>query len=195
VRWAGRCEIRRESHLAWHIDGAHTLESIQVTARWFSEQIESSTSKPPSQSRQPRILIFNQQTRDASALAKELYSTLQSSIASEGASPFSHVLFTTNQTFNQGYKPDLVSMNTNQQDVDTLAVQKALARTWSEIDASAEVRVLRTIEEAVAAARAITRDHCEQATDADAEVMALVTGSLHLVGGALEVLETGTAVQ
>lgn len=85
-------------------------------------------------------------------------------------------------------------MNTNQQDVDTLAVQKALASTWSEIDASAEVHVLRTIEEAVAAARAITRDH-STATGVDTEVMVLVTGSLHLVGGALEVLESGNTAQ
>jgi folylpolyglutamate synthase len=81
-------------------------------------------------------------------------------------------------------------MNTNQQDVDTLAVQKALAHTWSDIDSSAEVHVLRTIEEAVGAARSVARAWAQDAGP-DAEVMVLITGSLHLVGGALEVLETG----
>ncbi|KAF2857022.1 bifunctional protein folC [Plenodomus tracheiphilus IPT5] len=194
VRWAGRCEIRREKNVAWHIDGAHTLESIHVTGQWFCEQLESASLEAASQHKMPRILIFNQQTRDANALAQALYTALQSSIALGFTSPFSHVIFTTNQTFNQGYKPDLVSMNTNQQDVDSLAVQKALASTWSEIDASAEVRVLRTIEEAVAAARAVARDHAKGA-GRDAEAMVLVTGSLHLVGGALEVLETATTAQ
>ena len=72
-------------------------------------------------------------------------------------------------------------MNTNQQDVDTLAVQKALANTWSDIDSTAEVHVLRTIEEAVGTARKVAQDYAKQA-GADAEVMVLVTGSLHLVG-------------
>lgn len=194
VRWAGRCEIRREKNIAWHIDGAHTLESIQVTGQWFSEQILSGSQKAACQDRVPRILIFNQQTRDASALARVLYTALQSSISSASTSPFTHVIFTTNQTFSRGYKADLVSMNTNQQEVDTLAVQKALANTWSEIDGSAEVHVLRTIEEAVATARAIAREYAN-AAGPDAEVMALVTGSLHLVGGALEVLESKSAAQ
>ncbi|KAH4944813.1 folylpolyglutamate synthase [Parastagonospora nodorum] len=191
VRWAGRCEIRREKNVAWHIDGGHTLESIEVTGRWFAEQIASATAIAPAQSRVPRILIFNQQTRDANALAKALYTALQSGITSGSTSPFTHVIFTTNQTFSEGYKPDLVSINTNQQDVDTLAVQKALAHTWSDIDSLAEVHVLKTIEEAVGTARTVARAWAADA-GADAEVMVLVTGSLHLVGGALEVLETET---
>jgi folylpolyglutamate synthase len=192
VRWAGRCEVRREKNVAWHIDGGHTLESIEVTGRWFAEQIAAATSTAASHTRVPRILIFNQQTRDANALAKALYAALQSGITSGSSSPFTHVIFTTNQTFSEGYKPDLVSINTNQQDVDTLAVQKALAQTWSEIDSSAEVHVLRTIEEAVGTARSVARAWAKDA-GADAEVMVLVTGSLHLVGGAIEVLETGQA--
>ncbi|KAI4637793.1 hypothetical protein J4E83_000611 [Alternaria metachromatica] len=192
VRWAGRCEIRRETNVAWHIDGAHTMESIEVTGKWFAEQITLATSTATSQFKVPRMLIFNQQTRDANALAKALYTVLQSGITSGSQSPFTHVIFTTNQTFSEGYKPDLVSINTNQQDVDTLAVQKALANTWSDIDSTAEVHVLRTIEEAVVTARKVAQDYAKEA-GADAEVMVLVTGSLHLVGGALEVLETTTA--
>lgn len=188
VRWSGRCETRRERNVAWHIDGAHTLESIEVTGRWFAEQIASVTAAAPSQSKNPRVLIFNQQTRDASALAQALHAALQSSITSGSTSPFTHVIFTTNQTFNEGYRPDLVSINTDKHEVDALAVQKALANTWSEIDSTAEVRVLRTIEEAVSTARQVARDW---AKGTDEEVMVLVTGSLHLVGGALEVLESG----
>lgn len=191
VRWSGRCEIRREKNIAWHIDGAHTLESIEVTGRWFAEQTASasttSATLPPS--KVPRVLIFNQQTRDASALAKALYTALQSGITSGSTSPFTHVIFTTNQTFTEGYRPDLVSINTDKVEVDALAVQKALAKTWSEIDSSAEVRVLKTIQEAVSAAREVAR---EWAAGAESEVVVLVTGSLHLVGGALEVLESAT---
>ncbi len=188
VRWSGRCEVRREKNVAWHIDGAHTLESIEVTGRWFAEQIASATAAAPSQSKVPRVLIFNQQTRDASALAKALYTALQSGITSGSTSPFTHIIFTSNQTFKEGYKPDLVSINTDKQEVDALAVQKALAKTWAEIDSTADVRVLKTIEEAVSAARSVARDWAQST---DAEVMVLVTGSLHLVGGVLDVLESG----
>ncbi|KAF2632575.1 FolC bifunctional protein [Macroventuria anomochaeta] len=190
VRWSGRCETRREKNVAWHIDGAHTLESIEVTGRWFAEQIASATATAASQSKVPRVLIFNQQTRDAGALAKALYTALQSGITSGSTSPFTHVIFTTNQTSKEGYRPDLVSINTDKQEVDALAVQTALAKTWSKIDSTAEVRVLRTIEESVSAAREVA---CNWANGTDAEVMVLVTGSLHLVGGALEVLESGKA--
>jgi folylpolyglutamate synthase len=51
---------------------------------------------------------------------------------------------------------------------------------------------LRTIEEAVGTARSVAHAWAKDA-GADAEVMVLVTGSLHLVGGAIEVLETGQA--
>ncbi|USP82322.1 hypothetical protein yc1106_09596 [Curvularia clavata] len=192
VRWAGRCEIRREPNVAWHIDGGHTMESIEVTGQWFSEQMKCASSATTAEPKVPRVLIFNQQTRDASALAKALYATLQSGMTAGSTSPFSHVIFTTNQTFSEGYKPDLVAINTNQQDVDTLAVQKALAATWSEIDDTAKVHVVRTIQEAIATARNVARDYATS-SGTDVEVMVLVTGSLHLVGGAIEVLETETA--
>ncbi|KAJ4293211.1 hypothetical protein N0V90_008493 [Kalmusia sp. IMI 367209] len=192
VRWPGRCEVRREKNVAWHIDGGHTLESIEVTGQWFAEQMAAANAAPTSAKPAPRIMIFNQQTRDANALAKALYTALQTGITSDSSSPFTHVIFTTNQTFSEGYKPDLVSINTNQQDVDTLAVQKALAQTWSEIDSTADVKVLKTIEEAVTTARSIAADWAKEAGE-DAEVMVLITGSLHLVGGALEMLETHPA--
>lgn len=192
VRWPGRCEVRREKNVAWHIDGGHTLESIEVTGQWFAEQMASANAARSSTKTVPRIMIFNQQTRDANALAKALYAALQAGITSDSTSPFTHVIFTTNQTFSEGYKPDLVSMNTNQHDVDSLAVQKALAQTWSEIDSSADVKVLKTIEEAVNTARQIAGDWAKEA-GADSEIMVLITGSLHLVGGALEMLETHPA--
>ena len=189
VRCAGRCDVRPEKNVVWHIDGGHTLESIEMTGRWFAERIASAKGSRPSTSKAPRIMIFNQQTRDANALAKALYTALQTGITSNGSSPFTHVIFTTNQTFSEGYKPDLVSINTNQQDVDTLAVQRALALTWAEIDDTANVQVLKTIDEAIAMARSVADKWAEE-KGADGEVMALITGSLHLVGGAIEVLET-----
>ncbi|KAF2000229.1 bifunctional protein folC [Amniculicola lignicola CBS 123094] len=192
-KWPGRCDIRREKNVAWFLDGGHTLESIEVTGRWFAEQISASkTSWAAGESKTPRILVFNQQTRDAIALSRALYDALQCGVTAGAEPPFTHVIFTTNKTFvSGGYSPDLISINANAEDVDSLVVQNALAETWSEIDPTANVQVFRTIEESLDAARGIARDWVAGIDDKDAEVMALVTGSLHLVGGAIDVLETG----
>ena len=65
-------------------------------------------------------------------------------------------------------------------------MQRGLARTWEDIDAGTEVKVLGTIEEAVGWVREVAAEEKEEG-----EVMVLCTGSVHLIGGMLEVLETG----
>ena len=189
VRWPGRCEIRRERDVTWFIDSGHTLESIEAAASWFASQIPPNpTSPPPSTSnppnRTPRILLFNQQTRDAPALTRALHKTLVSALNNDR--PFTHAVFCTNVTFkDQGYRPDLVSMNTSKEIVDALEVQKSLQRSWKELDEMTEVAVKGTIEEAVEWVRELASTRKEK------DATALVTGSVHLVGGFLEVLETG----
>jgi len=184
VSWPGRCETRRDplSKIVWHIDGAHTLESIEVAGRWFAEQVRVPTSQARASQKRKRILLFNQQTRDANALAKALHTTLAAALGNE--KPFTHVAFSTNVTFaDAGYKADLVSVNTNADEVQKLVVQRKLAETWADIDPSIEAKVFASIEEAVCWCRAIAKEEEE-------EVMVFVTGSLHLVGGALEVLDS-----
>lgn len=176
TRWAGRCETRKEHGVTWCIDGGHTLDSIEAAGRWFASVLnaEHKTSKS-------RFLIFNQQTRDAGALARALHNTLAAGLNEDR--PFTSAIFCTNTTYRDtGFKPDLVSINTNSADVEELTVQKQLARTWAQIDPSTTVEVVKTIEEAVELVRG-------RAKAGDEEVTALVTGSLHLVGGFLEVLE------
>lgn len=178
TRLGGRCDSRADPHapnLTWYIDGGHTLESIDVAARWFAAK----TAKRE-HNRTTRILLFNQQTRDASSLAKRLYETLATALGDPR--PFQYAIFCPNTTYKDaGYKADLVSINTNKDDVTSLRVQQELARTWDVIDHDAQVHVLGTIEEAVKKAR-------DLAGGDKAEVLA--TGSLHLVGGLIEVLES-----
>ena len=180
VRWAGRCETRHENNISWHIDSGHTLESIEVASSWFASLI------PPADRpgrRRTRILMFNQQVRDAKALAKALHDTLAAALQDER--PFTHAVFCTNVTFKEaGYRPDLMSLNMSGTAIGALEVQKGLAETWRGIDEQTKVEVKGTIEEAVEWCRGIARDE-------DGEVMVFVTGSTHLVGGFLEVLETG----
>ncbi|KAL8956015.1 MAG: hypothetical protein Q9183_006448 [Haloplaca sp. 2 TL-2023] len=188
VRWPGRCETRRENGVVWHIDSAHTLESIRLAASWFATCIPAPSSQALSGDgpRSIRVLLFNQQTRDAPALARALHSTLVAALE-KGQQPFTHTVFCTNRTFQEdGYRPDLVSLKTDTQEVDALAVQKGLRDTWSRLDGGAsDVVVKSSIEEAVEWVRSIARN--ERAGEKDVSV--LVTGSVHLVGGFLEVLE------
>jgi folylpolyglutamate synthase len=182
VQWGGRCETRHETGITWYIDGGHTMESIELAGQWFAEQVQI---QPRRANHKPtRVLIFNQQTRDAGALAKGLHDTL--SMAMGDQQPFTHAIFCTNTTFKEtGFRPDLISVNTNSSDVQELRVQNGLAAAWAKMDPSTDVQVVRTIEEAVAA----VREMAKRSSDGE-DVTALVTGSLHLVGGFLEVLET-----
>lgn len=205
VRWPGRCETRREKNIAWYIDGGHTLESIELAGSWFASQIplspppptsSSSSSSPSNKSKgetktnSPRILLFNQQTRDANALATALHRTLAAALRNER--PFTHAVFCTNVTFrDEGYRPDLVSMNTSSAAVGKLEVQRGLAETWRGVDGETVVEVKGSVEEAVGWCRDVAGMGSEEGEGGRKdEVMVLVTGSVHLVGGFLEVLET-----
>jgi folylpolyglutamate synthase len=188
VRWPGRCETRREKNLTWHIDSGHTLESIQAAATWFVGSLASTMNDAPDDSstltqRPVRILLFNQQTRDADALARSLYNTVATAL--DDPHPFTHVVFCTNRTFQEtGYRPDLISLNSNAHATQALEVQTRLAQTWGGLDASADVKVVSSISQAVRWARDVAGAPRTRAA-------VLVTGSVHLVGGFLEVLETG----
>ena len=202
VRWPGRCEIRHENGIAWHLDSGHTLESIHLAASWFASEI--APSLPPRQTQHhpsstptnntnpessiqtpPCILLFNQQTRDAPSLARALFSTLSTTLATPH--PFTHAVFCSNLTFAaSGYCPDLVSINTDRQKVAGLEVQKGLRDTWGELDGECTVEVKGSIEEAVGWVRSVAEKGGK-----GTEVKCLVTGSVHLVGGFLEVLDGG----
>lgn len=171
TRLGGRFDQRADKHssVTWFIDGGHTLESIERTGQWYA-------ASPPSDI---NILVFNQQTRDALSLARRLHEVLAS--ATSRRRPFSHVVFCSNKTYGRGFSAELVSMNVDANEVEALSVQHALAKSWKDVDAEADVSVVATIEQAIARARAI-------AGERSAKV--LVTGSMHLVGGVIEVLES-----
>ncbi|KAI9762823.1 MAG: Folylpolyglutamate synthetase [Chaenotheca gracillima] len=209
VQWGGRCETRQEGNVTWCLDGGHTLESIELSASWFGSKFRPSGSSgfsPETSDRAFRVLIFNQQKRDASALARALHRTLAE--AMEDDTPFTHVIFCSNLTFKEGgYKPDLISLNANASSVEALSVQWALKETWEDIERysssqrqGASVTVVKTIEEAVELVRGLARGSSEHSVDKvislernqvpEKTVMCLITGSVHLVGGALEVLES-----
>ncbi|KAJ5308984.1 hypothetical protein N7508_004363 [Penicillium antarcticum] len=189
TRLGGRCETRFEKDVAWYIDGGHTLDSIRLAGQWFASRIQADSSSKEFAARKTRILIFNQQTRDSTALARALHETLAAAL--EYDTPFTHAIFCTNITYKSaGFRPDLVSMNTNADDLELLRVQKSLATAWNSIDPKAQTHVFGTIEEAVDFAREVAGQERKDLQKDEPPVMTFVTGSIHLVGGFLDVVET-----
>lgn len=35
----GRCEVKEEETVRWHVDGAHTADSLKVSAKWFADEV------------------------------------------------------------------------------------------------------------------------------------------------------------
>ncbi len=66
--------------------------------------------------------------------------------------------------------------------------QRVFADRWSKLDPSANVMLIPSIEEAINMARSLAEKEGEP------KVQALITGSLHLVGGALGILEGADAL-
>lgn len=108
-----------------------------------------------------------------------------------GGPPFSHVVFCTNITHAQtGYKPDFVNNQYDTKEVESLAAQQRFAERWASLDPHASVVVLPTIEQALSHVRQLGAGLPAR----DEKVRAFVTGSLHLVGGALGILEKTDAL-
>jgi folylpolyglutamate synthase len=68
-----------------------------------------------------------------------------------------------------------------------MTMQRVFADKWRELDPSANIMLIPSIEEAISTARTLAKDN-------DPKVQALITGSLHLVGGALGILEGADAL-
>lgn len=95
VVWRGRCEVKEEGRATrWHIDGAHTTDSLRMAARWYAGECEGR--------RGPRVLIFNQQGRTE---AVDFLDGLHAGAKREDGTAFDHVMFCTNVTYAAtGYK-------------------------------------------------------------------------------------------
>lgn len=165
--WEGRCQYIKTGNINWYIDGAHTLESMQAASHWFKEESGQNSNR--------KILLFNQQTRNANELITALVNTVGKSVK------FEEAIFTTNVTWESGsYNPDLVSINVSQEQVEKLEVQKQLANDWNSILPESTGNVTSSIENAF---KSLLK------TANDEEIDVFVTGSLHLVGGFLVVLD------
>jgi folylpolyglutamate synthase len=198
VVWRGRCEVKEEDKIIWHVDGAHTVDSLKMAARWFVGECAARSSGGP------MVLIFNQQGRtEAVDFLDGLCNTVKT--ADPAGKGFGHVIFCTNVTYaTTGYKrgmfaptrltrrqltcTDFVNHQHDPADIEKMTQQRVFADRWSKLDPSANVMLIPSIEEAINMARSLAEKEGEP------KVQALITGSLHLVGGALGILEGADAL-
>ncbi|KAF7559377.1 hypothetical protein G7046_g4773 [Stylonectria norvegica] len=157
----GRCEIIQNEQVGWHLDGAHTKDSLGQVAKWFAQTLDATESA---------LLVFNQQSeRDATELLAGFLNQVQ--LASGRTDVFSHALFTRND---QVKSPDGQTRD--------LDVQARAAELMSERAPGCQTMTFDNIQETVEEAERIAKG-------AGGEHKVLVTGSLHLVGGILRALE------
>nr|XP_060613560.1 folylpolyglutamate synthase, mitochondrial [Anolis sagrei ordinatus] len=71
TEWLGRNQVLRHGPVTWYIDGAHTTSSIQACVRWFRQAAQ--IGKKPADGSEVRVLIFNVTgNRDTAAFLKLL---------------------------------------------------------------------------------------------------------------------------
>lgn len=172
VTWQGRCEVRQEGNIEWFLDGAHTLESIEETAGWYSSKVREAYEKDNLPT--ATMLIFNQQEREGEELLRRLMTRLGTEdlgLSVHSANMFTYAAFCTNAPFKN-------SMSEKNLD---LGIQDQLAQLYHSLDGNTLNVAYGTVEEAVELARRVF--------EGEEKAFVLVTGSLHLVGGLLKVLE------
>ncbi|KAI0126396.1 Mur ligase [Xylariales sp. AK1849] len=165
ARLRGRCETKEDEHITWLIDGAHTAESLREVATWFASKTESLADSP-------KVLIFNQQDRNAVKLLEVLYLGLsQSRTASSGSRVFVKAIFTRNEP----------QIRTDDEPERDLSVQQGAANVFSKLSPNSQTVVVDNVSDAVEEAKRLEKS--------EKKAVVLVTGSLHLVGAFLRILE------
>lgn len=184
--WQGRCQYIKDGNTEWFLDGAHTVQSLRAAADWYISKYTEALSSP--QPPTATLLIFNQQDRDAIkllrlllrhfllnrptdglSLLEEIHHASLSSILRKPL--FTYAAFCTNEPFKLAV-PGSIDVKTQQQ----------LGKLYGKTDSNQLYMVYESIEEAVDLAHKVSDDDNDR-------VLVFVTGSLHLVGGVLKVLE------
>ena len=189
ARLRGRCETLVDSNagVTWLVDGAHTAESLDEVARWFTGKLKQKQQQIPKKKQkqtqnQKRVLVFNQQERDAAKMLRRLVGNIERFSAvvggegeGGGGSPFDLAIFTRN---------DMLPGNNGPGEPERdLSVQRAAADAMREVSPGTErVLVVDNVSEAVEMVKGSDEEE-------KGEVVVLVTGSLHLVGAVLRTLE------
>ncbi|OMH83052.1 Folylpolyglutamate synthase, mitochondrial [Zancudomyces culisetae] len=177
TRWPGRSHkfvMDRYKNITWYADGAHTVESIDACLSWYHQQNKDQEKKC--------VLLFSPAAgRDAGVLIKKLVSCTRDI-------RFVEVIFTRKITG----RPD--SKNKNVKVADSLSDLEGLKERWLEavpdFDPS-KISMFTNIQDSIEMITKKYGNPSELKNMKDNEnTDVIVTGSLHLVGGVLDVTKT-----
>lgn len=135
-------------------------------------------------------MVFNQQGRT------EALDFLDSIHATSSSSPFTHVIFTTNNSLRaadaQSSRRELLNHQFDPATLQSMTVQRGFAQRWAAVDAGgAEVLLAPSVEETI---ELIRGPSLAGGLTSSQEAQVFVTGSLHLVGAFLGMLESVDAL-
>lgn len=193
TKWPGRCQTvpaPNDTDLTWFLDGAHTKESLECCVEWFvSPEV---TLRPLDNSKTfTRVLVFNcTNGRSGKSLLSVMLEKIALQLQLHGRDDdphklFEHVVFCTNVTYSDGgFKGDLTTHAIPTNDLAHLQTQHDLASAWLSLVPnfpSQQVYILPSIEDAIKTVKRL------RTSAGSPRVDVLVSGSLHLVGGVIEV--------
>jgi len=180
AKWPGRSQILRRKGTSYFVDGAHTPESIEACIEWFERASQPSDEIDMSHRTTKRVLIFNTTgDRNSHRILLPLRRC-----------HFDVAIFCPNivSTAESTMKDQVNKMVTKEQQLDRCEWNKSVWLENADCDHSANefpenqtVLSLPTINMALHQVQ-----HLASTFD---KVDVLVTGSLHLVGGVLSVLD------
>ncbi|RPB18924.1 hypothetical protein L211DRAFT_795314, partial [Terfezia boudieri ATCC MYA-4762] len=169
--WPGRFEVISEDQNEWFLDGAHNELSVKHAVEWFAKCISENQSSLAL----PCILIFTHisDQRDGQALLGTLASCIKNNNIR-----LEYVIFTTYQERQDGSKR--IGKHNKYVKIPSPELLALYCDIWRKIDPEAVIVSEPSIEGALNFARSIGKENGGMET--------LITGSLHLVGGALNLL-------
>ncbi|KAL2173533.1 Mur ligase [Thermothelomyces heterothallicus CBS 202.75] len=174
----GRCEVLRDAQqgiiIEWHVDGAHTDDSLAGVGRWFADRAGGDNDDgggSSSSSSSVRVLLFNQQERDPAPLLRALLSGAQSG----GRTAFDHAIFTRNE--------EEEPADGEERDLSTQI------RAQETMQEAADGTTTTTVHNAVRPAVEQIRHIAAQAREQGKPCRVLVTGSFHLAGAVLKIID------
>lgn len=168
----GRCETIVQDRIEWHLDGAHTEDSLVQVAKWFATKILC----PPDSI---RVLIFNQQDRDSPKLLRTLLDALQDATNTPNRKIFHHAFCPTNDEVGRLTSPK-ADMTVQRRNCD---VVRQFCPFTTAIPADSVSFALDMARNVMLGSKK-SKDNFK--------VQVLVTGSFNLVGPALRLLEPGS---
>uniref|UniRef100_A0A1A9W6C9 Folylpolyglutamate synthase n=1 Tax=Glossina brevipalpis TaxID=37001 RepID=A0A1A9W6C9_9MUSC len=160
--WPGRCQMVKYLNLNMHLDGAHTLESMQICGSWFLQVSRYSQN--------PKILIFNTTgDRDSKKLLKIL----------KTFSIFDLICFVPNVTTSiTKNTPDTTFIYTH---IEQLERAKMHANNWESLCLEDQTPNCSKVFPSLVSCFQYIQDHFDESKQLDV----LVTGSIHLLGAAI----------